>query len=199
MKAKAITTLVALAYGACGCGLQVTSGPAWSGERNTAVAMSGGLTMQALRRSNGIVGMRATTRIDNGLEIRSGMVHAGYDFVSEGSRLSIEPGIDFGAGGPVYPIYSGVGAYCGASGNLRVRLLGSGDQEPAYNVAFGFVELVLNPRTGFWIPREGVPTRVYHDGAVEMGLRFGFGSDLGSTSQGLPANKTERRTSKELP
>ena len=182
-----------------GCAAQVTSGAAWSGDQTPRVPVTAGLTMQALRTSNIVVGARATSMFNEGIALRSGMLHTGYDFVSEESRWAIEPGVDIGAGVPVKPIdglsglvFDGIGGYAGTSANLRLRVLGTGDKRPGFNVAFGFVELVFNPRAGLWMPPEGsLRAPLYVESSLEVGVRFGFGSDVASRMQGIPPNKKE--------
>ncbi|HVH47606.1 MAG TPA: hypothetical protein VM925_34960 [Labilithrix sp.] len=180
-----------------GCAVQTTTGGAWTAEQRPVWAVSAGGTMQALRKSNVVVGGRATSRIDDGFVLRSGVLHAGYDIVSEKTRLAIEPGVDIGLGGPVVSRYGGIGSYLGTNVNLRCRVAG-GDQEPSYNIAFPFVEVVFSPRSGVWMPPEGSGNvRLYHDLGLEFGLRIGFGSDVASAAQGRSPSRVESSSPRE--
>lgn len=192
-------TLAALVSSASGCAFQTTTGGAWTATERPAWSISTGGTMQALRASNVVVGGRVVSKVDDGFVVRSGMLHAGYDVVGEGTRLAIEPGVDIGLGGPVVPRYDAIGSYIGTSVNLRCRLVG-GDQEPSYNIAFPFVEVVFSPRSGVWMPPEGSgDVRLYHDLGLEVGLRIGFGSDLASAAQGRPPNRVESSQRRDEP
>lgn len=169
-----------------GCAVQATSGVAWSGERAPRVPVTTGLTTQAFRESQGIFGLRMVTLVDRGFEIRSGIAHVGYDIVNDRRRWALEPGLDLGIGGPVRPIYPGVGGYAGISGNARYRLWGEGDQRPAYDLLFQALDVVVMPRAGLWMgPEERHEGTMFGDLALEIGLRFAIGSDVIGSKQGV--------------
>jgi hypothetical protein len=168
-----------------GCALQATAGPGAVGHADSVASVSAAATMHALRKSNGIVGMRVGMRVDDGLSLKHGILHGGNDFLLVPGWLTLEPGLDLGAGRPFSPVFTGVGAYAGVSGTARFRVTPGGDREPAFNIAYPMVELVFMPRLGAWMPPEGSNTTTpYAEWSVEFGVRLAVGSDLFSPAQG---------------
>jgi hypothetical protein len=171
-------------WAALGCGLQVSGGVANAGShRKFLPSMTTTATLEALRNSNSVVALRVNSVVDDGYRLKSAMLHAGYD-VPFASRFAVEGGLELGAGKAVHPLFGGTGAYSGASGTLRVRPY-PWVLEPAYNLAFPMVEVLLMPRAGFWMPPEDSGnTRLYGEYSFELGLRLTLGSDLVTTGQG---------------
>jgi hypothetical protein len=178
-----------------GCALQVSGGKTWTGSAVAADTATVTMTMHALRKSNGIVGVRLGTVFEDGLAIRHGILHGGYDIIAIPGWLTLEPGLDLGAGSPASQRFDGVGAYGGVSGTARLRVVGMGERETTFNIAFPMVEIVLLPRWGMWMPPEGSNTRtLYGEFSAEIGLRFAIGSDLATTSLGRARSETEGTT-----
>ncbi|HEX5098784.1 MAG TPA: hypothetical protein VFV94_04760 [Polyangiaceae bacterium] len=190
MNARSATPVV-LAPLLVACGLHATTGPAWVGRERMAWQMNGGVGTHAQRESGGVLGVRVGSVIDHGVVLKSGMVRGGYDAIVIPGWLVLQPGLDFGAGQPVRHVFDGVGAYGGGSFEVRWRYW-TGDREPSFNLAFPAFDVVLGARSGVWMPPEHSNTTApYFESAVDFGLRFGFGTDLTSPSQG----ETPRRVS----
>jgi hypothetical protein len=185
MKRATVPALLALLTSTSGCALQETTGAGWTGRRHAVATETVTATLHALRHSNGVVGVRAGTVVSDGLALKHGILHGGYDWRVWPGRLTLEPGIDLGAGAPLSHDLGGLGAYAGAAGSARLRLFGLDDAEPAFYV-YGFaVELVVLPRVGFWVPPESAPSqRVYGEWAIEGGFRVVLASDLFVPSDG---------------
>jgi hypothetical protein len=180
----AIGLLLLTCLGASGCAVQGTGGLEWAGKRGSVVGFTATGTLQALRKSNSVVGLRVNTVASHGYSIRSVMLHGGYDWLTQSAPLAFELGVDLGAGSSVQPLFDGVGAYGGVSSTLRFRPW-PWTVEPSYNLLFPMVEVVLVPRVGFWMPPEGGnTTTLYAEGGAEIGLRFAIGSDLATSGQG---------------
>jgi hypothetical protein len=177
---------VVLALVANGCGLQVGSGPAWPARGHVQQTWSASATLQAERASNGIVGARLVSVADNGLAIRSGAVHAGWDFVLVRGWLYAEPGLDLGAGSPVHRVYSGIGAYGGLSGVLRFRPLPNPSRDPAFSIFHvALPEIIVAPHAGWFMPPEQDRSNGFDfQGGFEVALRVALGSDFASGPQG---------------
>lgn len=188
--------LVVLAAATAGCGLQVTTGRGATAHEPAAWVGSVGLNAQAQRRSGATVGIRTGMLVDHGFVVKNAMLHGGYDTLLVPGWLTLEPGIDLGAGQSALHVFRGVGAYGGLSGTARLRFM-TGDREPDYNILFPFMDLVLMPRGGIWLPPEGAgSTAAYFDWSIELGLRFGLGTDIISQRQGqIPEDQsTDSRT-----
>jgi hypothetical protein len=185
----------ALMLGWSGCAFTLSGGPARSGHvKPLAASVALGASTHAFRDGAGVFGLRLLTKFDDGFSIRSGMLHAGYDWRLVPGWLVFEPGVELGAGKPLTEAFASVGAYAGVAGNLRVRVWGVDDAEPAYNVYAAAFELVLMPRIGGWMPAEGEENQsVVLEWSLELGIRFAIGSDLLTKAQGKIAD-TESRT-----
>lgn len=181
MKLAAWSLLFGLAQS--GCAAQLTSGPEWAGNgpARAGITMTG--TLQALRKSNGVVGVRVNSVAHEGYTLKSAMLHGGYDWLPVPGVIAFEPGFDFGVGQAVRPVFEGAGAYAGVSATLRLRIP-TRPLEPAFNLAFPMFEVVLLPRAGGWMPPEGAGSTLYFEGGLELGLRFAVGSDLTTSGQG---------------
>jgi len=167
-----------------GCGVSATAGPTWTGRRDVALQETVTIGTHAQRKSGAVVGLRLNTHVNDGLTLKSGAFHGGYDFILIPGWLALEPGADFGAGQPATHVYSGVGAYAGGTLVTRLRLT-PGDREPGFNIAFPIVELTAGGHLGAWMPPEdSTTTRLYCDRGFDFGIRFAFGSDLVSPNQG---------------
>jgi hypothetical protein len=175
-----------LSLALCGCALTATGGPVVAGPHAEPVpAVSFGASAFAFRKSSGTFGARVLTVADHGLKIRSGAVHAGWDWRAIPGRLVIEPGVDLGAGSPANIAFKSAGAYAGFAPSVRLRLWGVDDSEPAFNLLAPAVELVVLGRAGAWMPPEASHSAtVFGEFGVEFGLRFSVGCDLFATSQG---------------
>ncbi|HEU4538833.1 MAG TPA: hypothetical protein VFS00_32160 [Polyangiaceae bacterium] len=171
-----------------GCGLQLGGGVANNPRGELRGTASAAVAMNAGRESNGVLGARITSVVDRGLEVRSGALHGGYDFVVAPGWLTLEAGADLGAGSPVNRLYRGVGAYGGLAGGARLRPLGNADRSPQYNILFVTPEIVLAPRAGWWMAPEGAGRGLDFEWGLELALRVVLRSDLAGSSQGLPAN-----------
>jgi len=182
---------VALAPLLAACGLQATAGPAWVGHERMAWQMNGVLGTHAQRHSGGVVGVRVGSVIDHGIALKSGVLHGGYDVLAIPGWLIVQPGLDVGAGQAVRHVFDGVGAYGGGSLEVRFRFW-TGDRGASYNLAFPACDIVLGGRGGIWMPPEhSNTTAVYVERTLDLGVRFGFGSDLTSPSQGeMPSRVT---------
>jgi hypothetical protein len=179
-----VAWLALLATATAGCGLQATVGRGGTAQRPAAWVGNVGLDAQAQRTSGASAGLRTGMLIDHGLVVKNAVLHGGYDTLVVPGWLTLEPGVDLGAGQPAIHVFRGVGAYGGLAGTARLRFV-TGDREPNYNVLFPFVELVLLPRGGIWLPPEGAgSTAAYFDWSVELGIRLGLGSDIISPRQG---------------
>jgi len=170
----------------CGCALTATSGPVYTARSADPVpAVSIGANAFAFRKSSGTFGFRVLTVAEHGLKLRSGAVHAGWDFRVIPGHLVIEPGFDLGIGSPANIEYENPGAYAGFVPSVRWRLWGVDDSEPAFNLIAPSIDLVLLGRAGAWMPPEGsANTTMQRELGVELGLRVSFGSDLFAGSQG---------------
>jgi hypothetical protein len=176
---------VALLLGPTACAVQATYSPAWAGHERAQQAVTVGGTMHAYRKSAGIVGVRVGTAIDHGLLPRQAFAHGGLDWRAVPGWIAVEPGLDLGLGGPLRSAYSGVGAYAGAALTARLRVLGTNDEETAFNVIAPAVELVLVGRGGGWMPPEGAEsTTLVGEWSAEVGVRFALGSDVFSEPAG---------------
>jgi hypothetical protein len=183
-------TPVVLAPLLAACGVAATTGPAWVGHERDAWQANLAVGTHAQRKSGGVAGVRVGSVIDHGAVLKSGMLRGGYDAIVIPGWLVLQPGVDLGAGQPVRHVFDGVGAYGGGSFELRLRYW-TGDRAPSFNLAFPAFDVVLGGRSGFWLPPEhSNTTAAFFEGAVEFGLRFGFGTDFTSPSQG----ETPRRT-----
>jgi hypothetical protein len=181
-----------------GCAFQATAGPTAAGLEKPVPTATVGVTMHALRKSNGIVGLRMGSVVNDGFVPKHGILHGGYDVIAVPGWLELELGPDIGAGSAVTHLWDGIGAYGGASGTARLRLLGTGDREPSFDVAFPMLELVLMPRMGMWMPPERSDSRTpYGEFGVELGLRLAVGSDLAGTAQGKPQDADKPRDGQE--
>ncbi len=180
--------LPALGLLGAGCGFQLGGGVANNARGDRKATASASVVMNAAREHNGVVGARVATVADGGLEIRSGALHAGYDFVVAPGWLTLEPGVDLGAGSPVNRLYRGVGAYGGFAGTARLRPFGNADRGPEYNLFFLTPELVFAPRGGWWMAPEGAGRGFDVEWGLELAVRVVFRSDLAGPPQGRPAN-----------
>jgi hypothetical protein len=191
---NALELLLIPSFLALGCGLQLAGGVGNVGHGRVDGVGHAGLTTFAQRRSGPAVGLRANmVRRDHGLSLRSGTLHAGWDARLIPGWFALEPGLDFGAGQPSARVFSGVGAYAGGAMTARLRVV-AGDREPVYNLFFPVVELVVVPRAGVWMPPEGSPrTTPYGEGGIELGFRFGIGSDIIGAAQGHFSNEGTRK------
>jgi hypothetical protein len=168
-----------------GCGLQATSGAAWTDRHSGTPALTVRATSIGFRSNSPVVGIRMGMAIDHALVPKHGIVHGGYDWRVIPGQLVLEPGFDLGLGGPIRAEYTGIGAYLGASGSARLRLLGVNDDDPAFNVIAPIVEAVLIGRGGGWMPPEEADSRaLIGEFGVELGLRMTLGSDLVIPVQG---------------
>jgi len=167
------------------CGVQATTGPAWVGPHEPAAwQLNTSLGTHAQRGPGGVVSMRLGSVIDHGIVLKSGTLRGGYDAVLIPGWLVLQPALDLGAGQAVRHVFDGVGAYGGGSLELRLRYW-TGDREKTYNLAFPAFDLVLGGHGGVWVPPEHSNTTTpYLEGALDFGLRFGFGSDLTAPSRG---------------
>ena len=199
-----IRTLASLSLVALpGCHLQATAGPNWVGHEDSELAGSLELGTHAQRKASAVVGARIGTLVDfdEGVTLKNGMLHGGFDWPIVPGWFMLEPGADFGAGQPVAQVFDGSGAYAGASLNMRFRPTPGGDREPGFNIAFPIGELVVTSRSGVWMPPEHSNTTApYFDFSIEVGIRFGLGSDLVSPAQGRVSDEgTSQKEQEESP
>jgi hypothetical protein len=177
--------IAAVSLLATGCAVQLTGGATSTGQSRPVATATLGATMHALRANNGIAGARLTTAVGNGIEIKQGVVHGGYDMRIVPGRVVLEPGFDLGAGSPISRRFDGVGTYGGVSGTVRVRAYGMDDRVPAFVVISPIVEIVLAPRLGGWVGPEGSGAAAVHaEYGCELGVRIAIASDLASPEQG---------------
>jgi hypothetical protein len=189
-----------VSFSVVGCAFQATGGPSWTGLSDPESVATFGLTMHAFRRSNGVAGVRAGTLIDHGLTLQQGFLHGGYDIRVIPGHLVLEPGLDLGFGDPTTHKFDGIGAYAGLSGTARLRVWGTDDSEPSFNVASPAIEIVLAPRTGGWAPPEGSHSHTFYgESAIELGVRVAIGSDLFSNPQGRLPDGTEPSATRAKP
>ncbi|HWA28551.1 MAG TPA: hypothetical protein VG734_23075 [Lacunisphaera sp.] len=195
IQAKLVTcTVLMLALG--GCGMQATSGLAWTRHHSTPTLTVAAASM-GYRQSRGVVGMRVGMDIDKALVPKNGIVHGGYDCRLGPGWFVFEPGFDLGLGGPIESAYDSVGAYLGASATARVRLAGVNDNDPAFNVVAPIGEVVLTGRGGGWMPPEDAASaRLVGEWSAELGVRFSLGSDLVTAAQGKVRPPVEGHDSK---
>jgi hypothetical protein len=158
------------------------------------------LGTHAQRKSSASVAARLGMLADDGLTIKHGMLHGGYDIVIVPGWLMLDVGPDFGAGQPMNHLFDGTGAYAGFSANLHVRPTPGGDKEPGFNIFFPLVEVVAMGRTGLWMPPEGSNrTDPFVDRGIEIGIRLGLGSDIFSPNQGRISDGGTSRPERETP
>jgi len=188
--------IVGLGALSAGCGFTAGVRPVGSPANETGVVTSAGVQLQNARENGPIAGARLGSIIDSdGMRVRNAIFSAGYDFHRGWKPIGLELVADFGAGGPGYRRYDGVGAYGGAGAILRCRLWGDLDYEPGFNVAFFYVDVVMANRLGAWVPPEGAATRdAYGEYSLELGLRISLASDVVSSSR-----QTVRSESEEQP
>jgi hypothetical protein len=186
LRPRAPVGALALSLALGGCGLQATTGAAWTSHARATPTLNLVGTMQAMRESNSIVAGRLGTTFDRSVAIKNLTLHGGYDWLLVPSWLGLEGGLDLGGGQPPTRRFAGLGAYAGLQATLHARLTcGTGDHIPSFSLAFPLLELVLIPRGGLWMPPESSPRKAtFLELSVEVGLRFGVGSDLVAPRQG---------------
>lgn len=179
-------TLLFLFAALSGCALTVSGAVAGAVNGQPSVpVLSAGVSSHAFRQNAPVFGFRLSSRIAEGLHLRSGLLHGGYDLRVVPGRFAIEPGLDLGAGSPLTQSSGGLSAYGGVGLNFRLRIYGADDSEPAYLVAATALELVLITRLGAWMPPESAHSRaLVTELAGEVGLRFAFGTDIVAAAQG---------------
>lgn len=163
-----------------GCGVQFTGGPASTAGGQPVSALTAGASLHAMRRSSGVVGVRASAIIDDGIRVKQGFLHGGYDIRLAPGYVAVEPGVDLGLGEPLTKNYaSSIGAYGGLSMTWRFRLFGYDDGIPTYTIYGIGCELVAVPRVGAWMPPESATDKkVYGELSAELGVRFVLASDI---------------------
>jgi hypothetical protein len=148
------------------------------------VPLSIGAMTHVPRVRESVIGARLGTVIDDGIVPKHVIVNGGYDLRIFPGRFVFQPALELGVGSPVSRSYGSPGAYLGASGAIRVRMVGT-SEDVAYNVLSNDLDFVILPRFGGWMPPEGSgSTRLAGEWAVEAGFRLDFGSDVFSPTRG---------------
>jgi len=174
-----------LGLSSAGCAVQLGGGGAWAPrEKETAPLARAAVQYMSVRVPNTLVGVR-TTLVDDAAHLSvhsvTGMAGLAIPF-GKSPRMIFESTFDLGGGKPVTNAYDGTGGYARLSALLGMRVLGDADTREEYQLASGFIDVVIAARGGAWAPPEHAGTsRVLPDLSAELALRATVFSDAIST------------------